>query len=62
MKLLITSEQGIEDFLQMNGSKLRHSRALYVVAPKMEKNKVYKFGIAGTKNKLYRSHKYKVQS
>ena len=50
MKLLITSEQGIklEDFLQINGSKLRHSRALYVVAPKMEKNKVYKFGIAGT--------------
>ena len=50
MKELIRSEVGIklEDFLLQYGSKLKHTRALYVVSPNMEKNKVYKFGIAGT--------------
>ncbi|UYE94494.1 hypothetical protein PGVV14_0016 [Preplasmiviricota sp. Gezel-14T] len=50
MKDLIHSAEGIrlEDFLKTHGSKLKHTRALYVVAPNMEKNKVYKFGIAGT--------------
>ena len=50
MRELIRSEVGIklEDFLLQYDSKLKHTRALYVLSPNMEKNKVYKFGIAGT--------------
>ena len=50
MRELIHSVEGIklEVFLLQYGSKLKHTRALYVVSPNMEKKKVYKFGIAGT--------------
>jgi hypothetical protein len=40
----------LEDFLKEHEAKLRHTRALYVLEPALDKGNVLKFGIAGTNN------------